>query len=155
MAMQLRKFLNDSVAGFTGLFLLAGDLYLQVQGAQGIAKAVRISEASAASREFRRLINARIIATAAARSETSAKRSDTTAAKTPEGRFSPAQSTPARTVLAKRTAFAVTDQVDYPARLADTMEIARQERELILNIFRATKTAFEQQVAAKGRKNNV
>lgn len=154
--MFVKNSLGYIFLGSIGLFVLADAAFSQVGGGgQAIAKAVRIAEASAASREFRSGLNANLIAAAAARSKAPVRRPASPAAKTSVSGRKPNQALLSIAGQTERTQFVSTGQVDYPTRLADLMDLRGQEREVMIEIFRATKTEFERQVAAKGRQNNL
>jgi len=124
-------------------------------GVQGIAKAVRVVEASAASRTFRRAINSGLISAAISRSKSAARRPAATSPEIRNNRTGAPAVNAAGPIGVSRTGFVPGIETDYAEKLADLMELSGAERDAAIQIFRVTKDAFEKEVASKNRQNNI
>jgi hypothetical protein len=125
----------------------------QVQGggaAAGIGRTVEAAGKSAASRELQRKMGGTLVR-AVAREKSAPRRV------APGGRPQSARlATPAPVAADTSVAFFKPDpRADTMAKIADELGTNPNERQQLLQLFTATKTAFEKEVSAKGRSNNL
>ncbi len=121
----------------------------------GYAKAYEGAGSSAAAQTMRKSVGG-ALQKAAARAR--AKRNATAAAARKS--TAPSRATTARQASpaarpAATTSFKTVSGVNTFDKLAETVGTTPAEKELLSQIFAATKTAFEQEVATKGRPNNI
>lgn len=148
-------FLLLAISGSITLFAAPG-LAQTEGGGSGVAKTVRIAEASTASQTFKRAISAKVISAAIVRAKSPNRKPAGVSTEFRSNRKAAAPADPAVAVGSMPTTTFVSDrQTDYGERIADMMGLSGQEKEAAITIFNATKEAFEKEVAAKGRDNNL
>lgn len=146
--MVLRAFITFALVLFLTSLGLA-----QVQGggaAAGIGRTVEAAGKSAASRELQRKMGGTLVR-AVAREKTAPRR--VTSVGRPQSARLP---TPAPVAADTAVVFFKPDpRADTMAKIADELGTNANERQQLLQLFNATKTAFEKEVAANGRSNNL
>lgn len=143
--------ISQAISIFLLILFLASLGLAQVQGggaAAGIGRTVEAAGKSAASRELQRKMGSTLVR-AVAREKAAPRRVSS------GGRPQSAKpSTPA--LIDTSSAFFKPDpRADTMAKIADELGTNPTERQQLRQLFTATKTEFEKQVAAKGRSNNL
>lgn len=135
------------------VFVLCGVAFAQVQGggaAAGIGRTVEAVGKSSAARELQRKMGGTIVRAVAREKAVPRKAA-------PGGRPQSARpSTIVRAPLNDTAVFFKPDpRADSMAKIADELGSNPTERQQLRQLFTATKDAFEKEVAAKGRSNNL
>ncbi|MDI1240298.1 MAG: hypothetical protein PSX80_00060, partial [bacterium] len=144
--------LKSTLALFATLFLI-GIASAQTAGggaAAGIGRTVEAAGRSAAARELQKKIGTTLVRAVAR--EKAAPRRASTGGRPQSARPSPVASVPIDTTAAF---FKPDPRADSMAKIADELGSNPTERQQLRQIFTATKQAFEKEVAAKGRSNNL
>lgn len=151
----MTRMIRYSPAAVVIVLILAGLCFAQSQGggaAAGIGRVFEASGRSAAARDLQKKLGGTLIR-AVAREKTVARKP------TPAGRTKPARSSAAAAVQTApsdpATFFKPDPRSDMMAKLADELGSNATERQQLRQLFTATKQAFEKEVAAKGRSNNL
>lgn len=131
----------------------------QVQGggsvsSGGIGKAYEAAGRSAAARELQRRIDGNFLKSAVARSKGVRARS-TALKSTPAATPGRPSVSPSVTMVPSFTEFIPSQNTGFETTFANSIGGTEQEREFIRQVVITTKTAFEKEVAAKGRPNNL
>jgi len=147
--------IRNSTAIIFVVFALAGVCVAQSQGggaAAGIGKVFEASgQSSVAARDLQKKLGNTLVR-AVAREKASARRVSSAGRRTTR----PAPATPLSVQPEDTAAFFKPDsRSDTMARLADEFGTNPAERQQLRQLFSATKEAFEKEVAAKGRANNL
>jgi hypothetical protein len=137
----------------SAVIVLAGAAVAQTQGggaAAGIGRTVEAAGKSVAARELQRKMGGTIVR-AVAREKAAPRKA------TPGGRPQSARSSTIVPAPLNDTAvfFKPDPRADSMAKIADELGSNPTERQQLRTLFSATKEAFEKEVAAKGRSNNL
>ena len=136
------------------LLLSAGTALAQVQGggaAAGIGRTFEAAGRSPAARELQRKIGSTLVRAVAR--EKSAPRKITAVGRPQAAR--PSAAAPAAVSSSAAAYFKPDPNTDSMAKIADELGSNPTERQQLRQLFAATKEAFEKEVAAKGRSNNL
>lgn len=136
-------------------FLLALSVNAQISGgaagAVGYEKAYEAAGGSAAAKKVQKNIGSALKG-AAGKAKASTRRSRPTG-NASRGRQVTRQAVPRHTSAG--TAYRPDPSLDVAKTLADSIGTTQQEKELLHTLFVTTKTAFDEEMAAKGRTNTV
>jgi hypothetical protein len=158
--------MNDSARKVTVVALLALVVTLahaasgQTAGgakAGGYSKVYEAAGGSPAARDLKRTLNTTLLRAVAKTKSFQAPRVSTRRTAPARTAKTPASVTPATTVTkAGNYAYFRHDAgIDYSSRLADALGTTQAEKSYLKQLFDATESSFEQQVAAEGGTNNV
>ncbi|HLA95246.1 MAG TPA: DUF6683 family protein [Pyrinomonadaceae bacterium] len=157
--MQFRSAFFRPVSLTTFLLLLANCIFAQTGGggaAAGMGKAFEAAGKSAAAKDLQQKMNTTLLrAIAKGKAANTTVRRGGGQGRPKAARPTPATPLPSDTADDGYTHFTPDPNSNYAAILADSLGTNDTERVYLRQLFAATKTAFEKEVAAKGRGNNL